>query len=146
MNKLEEQFEEMMKGIRIDAPSSDFSLKVMHRIQAEAAVQKQPVLANYQPVISKKAWIIILVAFLLLFIYITVSGKSASPESDLGLWSTISGSLHQLNTGKVSSVLQSGKGLFESIPAISYLILIASLGLWTLDSFIAKFRHHTSKV
>ena len=68
MNKLDKQFEQMMKGNRIDSPSSDFTLKVMSRIQAEAAVQKRPILADYQPVISKKTWIIMLVVFVLLLI------------------------------------------------------------------------------
>ncbi|MFY9151460.1 MAG: hypothetical protein WAO52_05565 [Prolixibacteraceae bacterium] len=145
MDKLDKQFGEMMKGIKIESPSADFTLKVMHRIQAEAAVQKQPILATYTPVISKKAWIIIFAVFLLLFVYILVSGKPAGSASDTGVWSTVSDSLKKLNTGQVSSVLSKGKGMFSSIPAITYLILMTALFLWTLDSFISKFRHQLSE-
>lgn len=145
MDKLDKQFGEMMKGMKIESPSDDFTLKVMHRIQAEAAVQKQPILATYTPVISKKAWIIIVAALILLIVYILASGNPASSGSETGIWSTVSDSLKKLNSGQVSSAISKGKGMFTSIPAITYLILMAALGLWTLDSLISKFRHQLSK-
>lgn len=146
MDKLNKQFGEMMKGMKIDSPSADFTLKVMHRIQAEAAVQKQVVLATYQPVISRKAWIIIAAVLILLFVYILTSGNPENSGSETGIWSTFSESLKKLNSGQVSSAISKGKGIFTSVPAISYLIMLAALGLWTLDSFISKFRHDLSKV
>lgn len=146
MDKLDKQFGEMMKGMKIDSPSADFTLKVMHRIQAEAAVQKPTVLVTYQPVISKKTWIILVAALILLVVYILASGNPASSGSETGIWSTFSESLKQLNSGQVSSAISKGKGMFTSIPAITYLILMAALGLWTLDSLISKFRHDLSKV
>ena len=146
MNKLDKQFEQMMKGIRIDSPSSDFSLKVMSRIQAEAAVQKQHILADYQPVISKKTWIIMLVVFVLLLIYITVSSPEAAPATNSGLWSTVSGKLSALQTPEVSKIWKAGAGLFTSIPPVAFLILTASLALWTLDSFLTRFKHNSSEI
>ncbi len=145
MNKLDKQFAEMMKDVRIDSPSSDFSLKVMSRIQAEAAVQKRPLLQDYQPVISKRTWIILLVAFLLLIIYIAVSGNNAAPAGGSGFWSSVGKSMNVFNTSQ-ASILQKGAGIFSAIPPIAYLIVLASLALWTLDGFLTRFRHHPSGV
>lgn len=146
MNKLDKQFEQMMKGIRIDSPASDFTLKVMSRIQAEAAVQKRPILQDYQPVISLKTWIILLVIFVALMIYITVSGKETGSATDTGIWSTIFDSLNRIETKEVTTLWQKGMGVFSSIPLVAYLILTASLALWTLDSFLVRFRHRTSEI
>lgn len=147
MNKLDKQFEEMMKGIRIDSPSSDFTLRVMSRVQAEAAVKKKhSILEDYQPVISKRTWIILIVAFVLLIIYILVAGKETNASPDSGFWSMLSGSLNEVSTGKVSSFWQKGMGIFTTIPPIAYLILTASLALWTLDSFLTRFRYHSSHI
>jgi hypothetical protein len=136
----------MMKGIHIDSPSSDFTLKVMSRLQAEAAVQRKPLLQDYQPVISKRTWIILIAAFLLLLIYITVADQGATPESDAGIWSVVSGKLGAINTQGASSILKSGMGLFTSIPSVVYLFLTASLALWTLDGFLGKLRHQSSHI
>lgn len=144
MNKLDKQFEQMMKGIQIDSPSSDFTFSVMSRIQAEAAVQRKSVLQNYQPVISKRTWIILIVAFILLLIYIAVSGQDAAPANNTGFWSTVSGKIGAFNNQEALSVLKRGTGLFTSIPTIAYLILTASLALWTLDSVLSRFRHQHS--
>jgi len=140
MNKLDKQFEQMMKGVQIDSPSSDFTLRVMSRIQAEAAVQRKPILQNYQPVISKRTWIILIVAFILLLIYITVSSQDAVPASDTGFWSMVSGKIGAFNNQEASSVLKTGMEFFTSIPTIAYLIPTASLALWTLDSVLTRFR------
>jgi len=146
MNKLDKQFEQMMKGISIDSPSKGFSLKVMEQIQAEAAVQKHSILEDYQPVISRKVWIILIVAFILLMVYITVSSQETNQVKEPGMWSALSDSLQKVDTKGVSNIWQSATGLFTSIPAIAYLILMASLALWTLDSFLERFRHSATEV
>ena len=146
MNKIDKQFEEMMKGIRIDSPSSDFTLKVMSRIQAEAAVQIRPVLQDYQPVISKRTWIILIAAFILLIIYTMASGNDSTATDNSVFWSSVNGSLKQLKTSQVGSIWQKGMGVFSSVPMIAYLILMASLALWTLDSYLSKFRHQISEI
>ncbi len=145
MNKLDKQFEDMMKGIRIDSPSSDFTLKVMSRIQAEAAVAKRPILADYQPVISKKTWIILISGFVLLMIFISVSGNDAAPASNSGFWSSVAQSMNAFKTSQ-SSIMQKGAGIFSSVPQIAYLIVLASLALWTLDGFLGKFSHRSSGI
>ena len=146
MNKLDKQFEQMMKGIQIDSPSSDFTFSVMSRIQAEAAVQRKSVLQNYQPVISKRTWIILIVAFILLLIYVAVSGQDSAPASNTGFWSTVTGKIGAFNNQEASSILKTGMGLFTSIPLIAYLILTASLALWTLDSVLTRLRHQHSGI
>jgi hypothetical protein len=146
MNKLDKQFEQLMKGINIDSPSKDFSFKVMERIQAEAVVQKHSLVEDYQPVISKRTWIILIAAFALLMVYITVSGPETTQVKEPRFWSAISGSLQKVDTKGVSNIWQSATGLFASIPTMAYLILMASLALWTLDSFLARFRHSASEV
>ena len=144
MNKLDKQFSEMMKDIRIDSPSSGFSLKVMSRIQAEAAVQKRPLLQDYQPVISKRTWIILLVAFLLLMIYIAVSGSNTAPVADSGVLGTVAGKLQSINTSGITQIWDKGMGVFSTIPPVAYLIILSSLALWTLDSAMTRIRHHPS--
>ena len=145
MNKLDKQFEGMMKEIRLDSPSPDFMIKVMSRIQAEAAVQHRPLQA-YQPVISRKAWIIIGLAFLALLIYITVSGSDTATESTPGIWSTLLGSVEKINSTGMTSVWQKGMNIFGNIPPVALLILTASMALWTLDTYLTRLRHHSSKV
>lgn len=142
MNKLDKQFAEMMKDVRIESPLSDFSLKVMSRIQAEAAVTRRPLLLDYKPVISKRTWIILIVLFAALMIYITVAGTEPVSANDQGTWSAVSGSMSKFNT----SLLEKGSGLFASIPMVAYLILLASLSLWTLDSFLTRVKHNSSKI
>jgi len=144
MNKQDKQFGEMMKGMKIESPSSDFAFKVMSRVYAEAAVQRKPLLQNYQPVISKRTWIILIVAFILLLIYITVSGQAAPAGENTGFWSTLFGKMEVFNNKEASSALKTGTGLFTSIPTIAYLILIAALALWNLDGFLSKFKHQHS--
>lgn len=146
MNKLDKQFEQLMKGINIDSPSQGFSLKVMERIQAEAIVQKHSLVEDYQPVISKRTWIILIAAFIFLMVYITVSSAETTQVKEPGFWSAISGTLQKIDTKGVSGIWQTATGLFASIPTMAYLILMASLALWTLDSFLSRFRHSTSEI
>lgn len=141
MNKLDKQFADMMKDVRIDSPSEDFKLKVMSRVLAEAAVRKRPLLQDYQPVISKRTWIILLSAFALLVIYTLVSAGSAAPSADSGLLGTVSGKLQSFTSSKLSKIWEKGAGIFSTIPPLAYVIILSSLALWTLDSFLTKFRH-----
>lgn len=146
MNKLDKQFGEMMKGrMNLNSPSSDFTLKVMSRVYAEATVKPKPVLTDYKPVISKKAWIIIISAFVLLMVYIMSTAQS-TPQSEGGFLSNLFGKLTAANNEGATSALKTGMGFFTSIPTIAYLILIAALALWTLDGFLSKFKHQHSEV
>jgi hypothetical protein len=146
MNKLDQQFEQLMKGITIDSPSKGFSLKVMERIQAEAAIQKHSILEDYQPVISKKVWILIIVGFISLVVYILASSQQITQVKDTNTWSAIPDVVHKLNTTALSNVWQSVNGLFASIPSVVYLILMASMALWTLDLFLTRLRHSHSEI
>jgi hypothetical protein len=141
MNKLDKQFAEMMKDIRIESPSSDFKLKVMSRIMAEAAVRRKPLLQDYQPVISKRTWIILLSAFALLVIYTLVSAGNATPAADSGLLGNVSGKWQSFTSSELSKIWEKGAGIFSTIPPVAYLIILSSLALWTLDSFLTKFRY-----
>ena len=142
MNKLDKQFEQIMKGAKIDSPSENFGIKVMSRILAEAAVTRRTLLQDYQPVISKRAWIILIGAFVLLMAYIIIEGIESGPSSvDYGVFSTMADSVSKMN----SSVMKKGFGLFSSIPTVAYLIVLASLSLWTIDSFLSKLRHNSEK-
>ncbi len=145
MNKLDKQFEEMMKGMNIESPSSDFIVKVMSRVYAEAAVKPKRVLQDYQPVISKRAWIIIVTVFLLLLVYIIASGQS-SPENNTGFLSNFFGKVSTLNNEGATSALKAGMGIFTTIPPVAYLIVISSLGLWTLDSVFQRLHKRASEI
>lgn len=146
MNKLDKQFEEMMKSrVKLNSPSSDFALKVMSRVYAEAAVKPKSVLHDYQPVISKKAWMIIIAAFVSLLVYIVVTGQT-TPENGTGILSNFFGKLGAVNNEGAASALKTGMGFFKTIPPVAYLIVISALGLWTLDSMFQRFRHQSSEV
>ena len=144
MDKLDKQFEQLMKGITIDSPSKGFSMKVMERIQAEAALQKKPLLEDYQPVISTKTWILMIAGFVALVIYILLSGNETTPAQDTGVMSALSESVQKLQASKVSNIWQTANGLFASIPSVAYLIILASLALWTLDMFLTKMKQTDS--
>lgn len=144
MNKLDKQFGEIMKGVKIESPSSDFTLKVMSRVYAEAAVKSKPILQVYQPVISKKTWIILIAAFVLLIIYIMATGQS-TPENGSSFWTAFFGKLSSANS-EGTTALNAGMNMFKSIPLTAYLIVIASLALWTLDSVFQYFRQHTYEI
>lgn len=145
MNKQDKQFGELMKDMKLESPSSDFTFMVMSRVYAEAAVKPKPILQNYQPVISKRTWIILIVAFVALMVYITLSAQPSS-GGGTGFWSTLFGKMEALNNKEASSVLKTGTGLFTSIPTIAYLILVAALALWTLDGILSKYKHQHSGV
>lgn len=140
MNKQDKQFEQLMKGMHIDSPSKDFSLRVMERIQAEAAVQKPSLVEDYQPVISRKVWIILLVAFVALVVYVLGFGPESSQVENPSLWSAIPEALPKVNTKGLSTIWQSTTGLFTSIPTMAYLIVLASMALWTLDLLLTRLR------
>lgn len=141
MNKLDKQFAEMMKDVRIDSPSPDFSLKVMSRILAEAAVTRRALLQDYKPVISKRAWIIMLAAFVALIVYILLTGSTAAPASDTGLLGTVAGKVQSFNSTELPKLWEKGSGIFSTIPPVAYVIILSSLALWILDSFLTKLRH-----
>lgn len=139
MNKLDKQFEEVMKdGTKLNSPSSDFMLKVMNRVYAEAAVKPKRILQDYQPVISKRAWIIMLSAFVLMMVYMMSLGYG-STEGEKGLASDFLGKLSTLD-----NAFKNGMGIFKTIPPVAYFIAISVLGLWTLDFVFQRFRQHST--
>ena len=146
MNKLDKKFEQLMKGIQLDSPSKDFSLRVMERIQVQASVQKSSLVEDYQPVISRKVWIILLAAFMALVVYALSFGQEPSKVQEPGLWSAIPEALPKLNTKGLSNLWQSTSGLFTSIPTIAYLIMVASLALWTLDLLLTRWRDASTDI
>lgn len=143
MNKLDKQFGEMMRGMKVDSPSSDFTLKVMSRVYAEAAVRPKPVLQDYTPVISKRTWIILVALFIVLIGYAMVFGSSSAAGST-GLWSGLLEKFGSLRSSESSNVLSQSVGFLKSVPAVAYLILIAALALWTLDSVFTNLKHRTT--
>jgi hypothetical protein len=146
MNTLDKKFEQLMKGISIDSPSKGFTLKVMERIQAEAAVQKHSILEDYQPVISRNTWIVLIVAFISMVVYILFAGQEISQVHDTTLWSAIPDAMKNINIKGVTNIWQSATSLIVSIPSVVYLIMIASMALWSLDLFLTRLRHSSSLI
>jgi hypothetical protein len=98
VNKEDQLISGIMKDYEMSTPPSDFTAKVMDRIELETI---NPVFAN-KPLISKAAWIgiFISVLILILFILFGLSGESSSP----GLLSETLGwnfSLPQINAEKL---------------------------------------------
>ena len=132
-----------MKGVKVESPSEDFRIKVMSRILAEAAVMRRPLLQDYKPVISNRTWIVLSGIFVALVSFIIFQAINATPSAtDQGVLSTFADSMSKVNT----SLVHKGFGLFSSIPTVAYLIILASLSLWTLDSFLSKLKHHPSNI
>jgi hypothetical protein len=143
MNKLDKQFGQIVKGMKIDSPSSDFRIKVMSRIQAEAAVTQRPLLVDYKPVISKRTWIILIGMFVAAVVFIILQAFKSEPSAvDSGVLTTMADSVSKVN----NSLLQKGYGLFSSVPTVAYLIVLASLSLWTLDSVLTRFKRRPSEI
>jgi ABC-type microcin C transport system permease subunit YejE len=103
-------------------------------------------LQEYQPVISRKAWIIIGILLVALLVYIILSGTTAASESTPGFWSNLLGSVQKMNSGEVGSIWKKGITVFSSIPSVALLIVAASLSLWTLDTYFTRLRHHSGKM
>jgi hypothetical protein len=141
MNKLDKQFGELMRETKIEAPSSNFTLNVMNRIHAEAAIRQKHLLQEYQPVISRKTWIIMGVAFVLFLIYITVAGQGSDQPNSTGTLSAFTEKLLQFNASGSAGLLGSISKVFASVPMVAYVILLASLALWTLDAYLNKLRN-----
>jgi hypothetical protein len=116
----------------------------MSRVYAEAAFKPKRILQDYQPVISKKAWIVIIAAFILLLVYIIASGQSTS-QGGSGFLSDLLGKLTPANDKGAASALENGLSFFKAIPPIAYLILISALALWTLDSILQRIRQNASE-
>jgi Trk-type K+ transport system membrane component len=102
-------------------------------------------LQDYQPVISKRTWIILLATFVALMVYISFSGSDSSAANEPGLWNAFKDSLSKINTGE-TSIWKKGMGIFSTVPPVAYLIVIASLALWTLDSVLSRLRHDHAKI
>lgn len=145
MDKQDKQFEQLMKGMTLSSPSADFTHRVMGRIQAEAAVMPRKVLQNYQPVISRKTWVVLGVLCVALMVYITVSGSGSGTETAPGFWSNLLGSIEKVNSQEVGSVWQKGMNWFGSIPTVALLIVASTLALYTLDTYLTRLRHRTEK-
>lgn len=145
MDKQDKQFEQLMKGMTLSSPSADFTHRVMGRIQAEAAVMPRKVLQNYQPVISRKTWVVLGVLCVALMVYITVSGSGSGTETAPGFWSNLLGSIEKVNSQEVGSVWQKGMTWFGSIPTVALLIVASTLSLYTLDTYLTRLRHRTDK-
>ncbi len=145
MDKQDKQFEQLMKGMTLSSPSADFTHRVMGRIQAEAAVMPRKVLQNYQPVISRKTWVVLGVLCVALMVYITVSGSGSGTETAPGFWSNLLGSIEKVNSQEVGSVWQKGMTWFGSIPTVALLIVASTLALYTLDTYLTRLRHRTDK-
>ncbi|HET6559359.1 MAG TPA: hypothetical protein VFG54_18690 [Prolixibacteraceae bacterium] len=146
MDKLDKQFEQIMKGVKIESPSKGFTMNVMERIQAEAATQKRSVIEDYQPVIGRKAWIVIIAAFIGLMAYIVLAGNETTQAPQSGIMSAIAESAQKLNTKGVSNMWESVNGMVASIPSIAYLIIIASSILWSLDIYLTRMRNAQSTI
>jgi drug/metabolite transporter (DMT)-like permease len=100
-------------------------------------------LIDYKPVISKRAWIILIGIFVAVVAYVVLQAfKAGQSTVDPGVLSAVADSFSKAN----NSIFQKGFGLFSSIPTVAYLIVLASLSLWTLDSFLSRLKHHSPEV
>lgn len=110
----------------IEKASADFTHNVMSRVEA----MKQPLLSGYEPVISKKGWIIISAFMFLLTIAFISTGFLASGDQPSSY--TFADELVN-NTNNISFYI---KEIFSSIPAYMLFIPIALLIFFGLDKLL----------
>ena len=146
MDKLDKQFEQIMKGVKIESPSKGFTMNVMERIQAESAIQKRSLIEEYEPVISRKTWILMIAGFIGLVVYILLTGNETAQSPEISLMTNVAESVNKLNTQGLSNMWHSANGFLASIPSVVYLIILASSALWTLDILLTRIRHSQSTI
>lgn len=142
MNIIDEQYEKMMKNLKINSPSANFTYNVMSRIHAETAIIKnESIVADYQPIISKKTWIILCGIASVIILFIVFAGNFSVTTDKNQLVFSVSEYLSGLKLSFFSESLNKASQFIYDIPGLAYLVLISSLLLWLLDSvFQNKFR------
>jgi len=114
---IEHMVDKMMKEISLDTPSSNFTTNVM--TQVETIVNQSTI--KYQPLISKRSWVLILISVFTLIIYFVFD---ASLESS-GWFSGIDFSLVSSNklTNTMSS-LKLSKTTFYAVIILSVMLFV----------------------
>lgn len=121
--KLEEFVDHVFQHVTLDKPSSDFTSRVMARVQVEKASQ----LTKYKPLITREAFALLLVLIGAFFIYIMLNTDSSQQEStpwlDLSELYTFNFSLG-FSFSKITlyAVITMTIMLFVQIPILKYYI------------------------
>jgi hypothetical protein len=141
MEPIDKKFEQMMQGIKLDSPSGNFTEKVMQCIQNEAEVAKLK--RNvYEPVISKKTWVILSVGFVVLAVFALLSDESHSADTPTGLLRDLYPSLKISNFSTISNLWDPITRLFTTVPLMVYITFISSLVLWSFDRLLSQFQYN----
>lgn len=117
-NNQEEIFDELLrdsiKSTLLDSPSINFSKKVMSSVM-NVSVYKSVV---YKPLISKNAWLIIILLFTVLFLYFAIYNTNNSAQS-----------LYDINFNFVGEYFYQYKSLFSFSAISNKMYLIFSVVL-----------------
>jgi hypothetical protein len=106
-----------MNEAGMEVPSSNFVNKVMERVQEEVATSQTPV---YQPVISKRAWVMILAAFVICSVFL-LTGSSEFTLDFLSFDVNMTSWVEQIN---IFSELQIADLITISILVFTLMVMI----------------------
>lgn len=79
-NNEEELVKKMIKGLPLERPSSDFTQKVMQQ------VLRRSLKNSYQPLISKRAWLVIAMMFILGVLWLFYHPETSLIDSEALSW------------------------------------------------------------
>lgn len=79
-NNEEELVKKMIKGLPLERPSSDFTQKVMQQ------VLRRSLKNSYQPLISKRAWLVIAMMFILGVLWLFYNPETSLIDSEALSW------------------------------------------------------------
>jgi hypothetical protein len=128
------ELKNLIKGIKLDSPGSDFTSKVMGRVFEEETVM---VKATNEKLLGKGFWIILSI-FVLLIVTMFVFSNGITNEGQL------SKLLSSANNGSFSQGYQSVFNKLGSLPLSIGGILLAGSVLLFIDKFFSRITPHHS--
>ncbi len=129
------ELKNLIKGIKLDSPGSDFTSKVMNRVFEEKPVVE---IVKNEKILGRGFWIILLL-FVLLFVAMFVFSQGG--VADEGQLSKL---LNSANDGAFSKGYESIFSNLGSLPLSIGGILLATSVLLFIDRFLSQIMPHHS--
>ena len=126
---LENELKSLIKGIKLDSPGNDFTLKVMNRVLEEKVAMEQ---VKNERILGKGFWIILALFVLLIVSMFVFSGSGIQEEGQL------SKMFNSVSDGSLSGSYQSVFSKLGTLPLSIGGILLASSVLLFIDRFLPQ--------
>ena len=129
------ELKNLIKGIKLDSPGSDFTSKVMNRVFEEKPIVE---IVKKEKLLGRGFWIILSLFVLLIAVMLVFSQGGVADEGQL------SKLLSNANEGALSQGYQSIFRNLGSLPLSIGGILLASTVLLFIDKFLSQVMPHQS--